>query len=126
MVVERAIGAPGIQSSEPVNRGRPEADSPQRAAFARALKATAAALAKDGDEAGRKRAEAWETKRPKVTFHSLRHTAASLMVAAGIPLLDVARILGHSTLAVTMRYAHFAPQSGRAAIEALAEALRTA
>lgn len=63
-------------------------------------------------------------KRDRVTFHSLRHTAASLMVAEGVPLFDVAKILGHSTLAVTMRYAHFAPEAGRAGIEKLGRALR--
>src|ERR1700741_2934223 len=56
-------------------------------------------------------------------LHGLRHTAASLMVGAGVPLFDVAKILGHSTLAVTMRYAHFAPAAGRAAIERLGSAL---
>jgi len=63
-------------------------------------------------------------KREKVTFHCLRHTAASLMVAEGVPLFDVAKILGHSTLAVTMRYAHFAPEAGRAGIEKLGKALQ--
>ncbi len=62
-------------------------------------------------------------KREGVVLHSLRHSCASFMVAAGVPLLDVARILGHSTLAVTMRYAHFAPESGRAAVEKLGRAL---
>jgi integrase len=62
-------------------------------------------------------------KRDRVTFHCLRHTAASLMVAEGVPLFDVAKILGHSTLAVTMRYAHFAPEAGRAGIEKLGKAL---
>ena len=33
---------------------------------------------------------------------------------------------GHSTLAVTMRYAHFAPAAARAGIEKLGEALRDA
>ncbi len=60
-----------------------------------------------------------DEKKPKVTMHTLRHTAASLMVAAGVPIFDVAKVLGHSTLQVTMRYAHFAPEAGRAAIDAL-------
>lgn len=63
------------------------------------------------------------SKRESLTFHCLRHTAASLMASAGIPLLDIARVLGHSTISVTMRYAHFAPESGRKAIGALGEAL---
>ena len=67
-----------------------------------------------------------EDKRTRVTFHTLRHTAASLMVGQGVPLFDVARILGHSTLAMTMRYAHFAPDAGRSAIQKLGAALEAA
>ena len=52
-------------------------------------------------------------KRQALRFHDLRHTAASLMVGGGVPIFDVAKILGHSTVGVTMRYAHFAPEAGR-------------
>jgi len=45
------------------------------------------------------------------------------MVQAGVQLFDVAKILGHSTLGVTMRYAHFAPESGRAAVARLGAVL---
>ena len=38
---------------------------------------------------------------------------------AGVPIFDVAKVLGHETIQVTMRYAHFAPEAGRAAVEAL-------
>ena len=62
--------------------------------------------------------------KPKISMHVLRHTSASLMVAAGVPIFDVAKILGHSTLQVTMRYAHFAPAAGRLAIDALDRKLR--
>ncbi len=62
-------------------------------------------------------------KREALRFHDLRHTAASLMVSGGVPIFDVAKILGHSTVSVTMRYAHFAPEAGRAAIERLSSAL---
>lgn len=62
-------------------------------------------------------------KRESLRFHDLRHTAASLMIGASVPIFDVAKILGHSTLAVTMRYAHFAPEAGRAAIGRLGDAL---
>jgi len=43
---------------------------------------------------------------PRVRFHDLRHTAASLMVMAGASLQSVQVILGHSTIAMTERYAH--------------------
>ncbi|MCH7951010.1 MAG: tyrosine-type recombinase/integrase [Candidatus Dadabacteria bacterium] len=39
-------------------------------------------------------------------FHDLRHTAATRMVESGANIVAVSRILGHSTLSMTMRYAH--------------------
>ena len=39
-------------------------------------------------------------------FHDLRHTAATRLVNAGIPLHAVAKLLGHSTVRVTERYSH--------------------
>jgi integrase len=38
--------------------------------------------------------------------HDLRHTAGSYLPAVGIPLTTVQAIMGHSTLAMTARYAH--------------------
>jgi integrase len=58
-----------------------------------------------------------------ITFPVFRQTAASLMVANAVPLFDVAKILGHSSLATTMRYAHFAPEMGRLGIDRLADPL---
>ena len=43
-------------------------------------------------------------------IHDLRHTCASHMVMASIPLLSVARFLGHKSTRVTERYAHLAPE----------------
>ncbi len=67
-----------------------------------------------------------DDKKKTVVLHTLRHTAASLMVAEGVRLFDVAKVLGHSSVLVTMRYAHFAPEAGRAGIEALGRTLRGA
>jgi integrase len=45
-----------------------------------------------------------------VSFHILRHTWASLAVMAGVPLLVVARNLGHAdTRMVETHYGHLAP-----------------
>jgi integrase len=44
-----------------------------------------------------------------VRLHDARHTYASALVQAGVPLLDVAAILGHQGVGVTLRYAHLAP-----------------
>ncbi|MCZ6691559.1 MAG: site-specific integrase [Planctomycetota bacterium] len=54
-----------------------------------------------------------------LTFHGLRHTAASQMVASGMSLFEVSRILGHSSTTTTERYAHFAPERATAARGAL-------
>ena len=43
----------------------------------------------------------------KLRFHDLRHIAASLALAQGVPIPDVAQMLGHSDAATTLRvYAH--------------------
>lgn len=39
--------------------------------------------------------------RPRVTFHELRHTAASAMLSAGTPAVVVAAQLGHASSAIT-------------------------
>lgn len=41
-----------------------------------------------------------------VTWHTLRHTFASRVLAKGADIITVKELLGHSTLLVTMRYAH--------------------
>lgn len=60
-----------------------------------------------------------------VTPHTLRHTCASWLVQAGIPLYEVARLLGHSAITTTQRYAHLAPDHLRAAVDALASPATT-
>jgi integrase len=48
--------------------------------------------------------------KPPIGFHGLRHTWASLAVMAGMPLLVVAKNLGHSdTRMVEKHYGHLAP-----------------
>ena len=39
---------------------------------------------------------------PKIRFHDLRHTAASLMLNHVIPVIVVSKILGHSKPSITM------------------------
>lgn len=42
--------------------------------------------------------------RPKVTFHSLRHTFATHMLEAGVDVRIVQALLGHAQIKTTMRY----------------------
>jgi len=47
---------------------------------------------------------------PDIRFHDLRHTAATLMLLNGIPLIVVSRRLGHSKPSVTLDiYGHYIP-----------------
>lgn len=55
--------------------------------------------------------------RDKIVPYSLRHTYASWLVQNGIDLYKVAELIGHSTIEVTKRYAHLAPQNLRAAVD---------
>lgn len=52
-------------------------------------------------------------------WHTLRHTFASHLAAKGAPLNAVQALLGHSTIATTMRYAHLAPSTLRAVVDML-------
>ena len=54
-----------------------------------------------------------------VVLHTMRHTCASRLVQAGVPILTVKEWLGHKSIQVTMRYAHLAPQNLFDALEAL-------
>jgi integrase len=54
-----------------------------------------------------------------VNFHTLRHTFASWAVMRGVSLKELQELLGHSSLAMTMRYAHLAPERLRSAVARL-------
>jgi integrase len=56
--------------------------------------------------------EATKPKLPRMRFHDLRHSAASLLLAAGVQLAEVSMLLGHSELRVTADlYSHLQQQT---------------
>lgn len=61
---------------------------------------------------------------PRMGFHQLRHSYASALVAAGMPLAYVAKLTGHAdTRMLERHYAHLAPSDLTRSLEALAPTL---
>jgi integrase len=54
-----------------------------------------------------------------IGWHTLRHSFASHLALRGVPLPAIKDLMGHSTVTTTMRYAHVAPSTLRAAIDML-------
>lgn len=54
-----------------------------------------------------------------VYWHVLRHTFASHLAMRGVPMRTLQELLGHSSLAMTQRYAHLAPNVPREAVKLL-------
>lgn len=53
----------------------------------------------------------------RLTFHGLRHTFASHAAMNGVPIVVLQKWLGHSDIAVTMKYAHLSPDHTHQFIE---------
>jgi integrase len=62
---------------------------------------------------------------PHMRFHDLRHSAATLLLVAGVPVRTVADVLGHSTTTLTLNtYAHPVSEMQRLAADTMDRLLR--
>jgi integrase len=61
---------------------------------------------------------------PRVTVHDLRHSAATVLYARGVPLPVISDMLGHSTIRVTADlYRHRVPELSKEAAQRMQEAV---
>ena len=63
-------------------------------------------------------------QRDKVVAHTLRHTFASWLAMQGEPIITIQKLMGHSSLEMTLRYAHLSPSHERDAVIKLATGKR--
>ncbi|PKN27931.1 MAG: hypothetical protein CVU65_00820 [Deltaproteobacteria bacterium HGW-Deltaproteobacteria-22] len=61
----------------------------------------------------------------RVTCHALRHSFGSNLVQAGVDLYTVCRLMGHSSVAMTQRYAHLSEDGLRSSARKLDTLSRT-
>ena len=67
-----------------------------------------------------KRAAQRQSSLTGITFRSLRATFGSKLVQKGVPILEVSRLMGHSSVTITeQHYAALSNQSARDAISML-------
>jgi integrase len=69
---------------------------------------------------------AWETARQRAglsnfRFHDLRHTAASYLAMSGASVREIAEVLGHTTLAMAMKYIHLTTGHMAAVVDRMSE-----
>lgn len=60
---------------------------------------------------------------PHRRLHDARHTAATMLLAQGVPTRVVMEILGHSQISVTSKYQHVVDEMHRDAAKRMGSAL---
>ena len=61
---------------------------------------------------------------PRIRFHDLRHTCATILLSQGVHAKFVQELLGHATIAITLdTYSHVLPGMGGATAEAMDKAM---
>ena len=58
---------------------------------------------------------------PHIRFHDLRHTFATRLLCRKVDLVTVQKLLGHSSIEMTMRYSHPGASERRKAVEMLSD-----
>ena len=57
---------------------------------------------------------------PRIRFHDLRHTAATMLLLQGVHPKVVSELMGHATVGITLDlYSHVLPDMQQAATEAM-------
>lgn len=68
-----------------------------------------------------------KTNAPKITFHDLRHTHASLLIKQGVHIKVISERLGHSSVSITLDlYGHLMPNMQEDAAAGLDNLIKTA
>jgi len=65
------------------------------------------------------------TDLPGVRVHDLRHTVALLLVSGGMVLPMIGKLLGHTQVQTTQRYAHLFDDPLRAGLDQVGDMLQT-
>lgn len=82
-------------------------------------------LTVDGMKSAWRRArENSEVRMEHVNFHDLRHSCASIMLGLGVDLYTISKVLGHSNVQTTQRYAHLQVDAQRNALEKVGSLVR--
>jgi integrase len=63
---------------------------------------------------------------PRIRFHDLRHTCATLLLGEGVHPKIVQELLGHASIRLTLdTYSHYLPDMQEKAVDAMRSALET-